>query len=184
MPQFIRAGRTGTIVITYTNTSNNDIVAPLLTISSTNPNVFFSTPDDPNDYVQAAEVLAVAPSGPAGILRPGQSGQLTLTLLSNDTVNDDAIPVQVEPDRSRARPSTGRRKRPRSSPAVSDRGLERHLDNLMAMVGTTTDSYNAALAQAATYLGDLGETTAQVSDVGTSGRSWLPRPTPRSRPRR
>ena len=34
-------------------------------------------------------------------------------------------------------------------------------------MGTTTDSYNAALAQAATYLGGLGETTAQVSDVGT-----------------
>ena len=39
----------------------------------------------------------------------------------------------------------------------------------MAMVGTTTDSYNAALAQAATYLGGLGETTAQVSDVS---RLW------------
>ena len=37
--------------------------------------------------------------------------------------------------------------------------------NLMATVGTTTDSYNAALAQAATYLSGLGETTAQVSDV-------------------
>ena len=37
------------------------------------------------------------------------------------------------------------------------------------MFGTTTDSYNAALAQAATYLGDLGETTAQVSDVS---RLW------------
>ena len=37
------------------------------------------------------------------------------------------------------------------------------------MIGSTTDSYNAALAQAATYLGGLGETTAQVSDVG---RLW------------
>ena len=55
--------------------------------------------------------------------------------------------------------------------------MERHLDNLMATVGTTTDSYNAALAQAATYLGGLGETTAQVSDVGLSGRSSSPRPT-------
>ena len=51
----------------------------------------------------------------------------------------------------------------------------------MAMVGTTTDSYNAALAQAATYLGGLGETTAQVSDVepalvvpGCPGRCRVP----------
>ena len=39
----------------------------------------------------------------------------------------------------------------------------------MATVGTTTDSYNAALAQAATYLSGLGDTTAEVSDVG---RLW------------
>ncbi len=38
--------------------------------------------------------------------------------------------------------------------------------NLLNIIGSTTNSYNAALAQAATYLGGLGETTAQVSDVG------------------
>ena len=41
--------------------------------------------------------------------------------------------------------------------------------NLLTTIGGTTDSYNAALAQAATYLSGLGETTAQVSDVG---RLW------------
>ncbi len=35
-PQIIRADRTGTVVITYTNNTANDIVAPLLSISSTN----------------------------------------------------------------------------------------------------------------------------------------------------
>ena len=89
------SGRTGTIVIDYYERDSNDMVAPLLDIQSTNTNVFFSTPDDPNDYTQAAQVLAVASSGPAGILRPGQSGQLTLTLLSDDTVDDDQIPVKV-----------------------------------------------------------------------------------------
>ncbi|HBI43673.1 MAG TPA: hypothetical protein DDY78_12610 [Planctomycetales bacterium] len=64
-PQFIRSGRTGTIVVTYTNTTNNDMVAPLLDVASTNTSVFFSTPDDPNNYTQDAQVLAVAPSGPA-----------------------------------------------------------------------------------------------------------------------
>ncbi len=82
VPQYMRSGRTGTIVISYSNTTSNDMVAPLLEASSTNANVSFSTPDDPNDYVKSAQVLAVSPSGPAGILRPGQSGQLTLTLLT------------------------------------------------------------------------------------------------------
>ena len=66
-PQYVRSGRTGTVVVTYSNETQNDIVAPVLTISSTNTEVYFSTPDNPNDYVQAAQILAVAPSGPAGI---------------------------------------------------------------------------------------------------------------------
>ena len=68
VPQYIRSGRTGTIVVSYTNYNNDDMAAPLLEISSTNPNVSFSIPDDPNDYVQSAQVLAVPSSGPAGIL--------------------------------------------------------------------------------------------------------------------
>ncbi len=168
VPQLVRVGRTGTIVVNYANTSENDIVAPLLTISSTNANVFFSTPDDPNNYVQSAEVLAVAPSGPAGILRPGQSGQLSLTLLAQDS-GHEPIPVEVaqieagqtidwSSQESTIRPST-----------ISTAAWNAIWTNLMAMVGTTTDSYNAALAQAATYLGGVGETTAQVSDVS---RLW------------
>ena len=76
VPQYVRSGRTGTIVITYTNPTDDDMVAPLLGRPSTNTHVYFSTPDDPNNYMQDAQVLAVASSGPAGILRPGQSGEL------------------------------------------------------------------------------------------------------------
>ena len=74
----IRAGRTGTVVITYTNETENDIVAPVLSITSANALVWFSTPDDPNDFVQSAELLAVAPSGPAGILRPARAARSVL----------------------------------------------------------------------------------------------------------
>ena len=76
-PEFIRPGRIGTIVVNYTNTSNNDMVAPILLVSSTNATVSFSTADDPNSYMQSTQLLAVAPNGPAGILRPGESGQPT-----------------------------------------------------------------------------------------------------------
>jgi RHS repeat-associated protein len=165
-PQYMRAGRGTAVVISYTNPTANDMVAPLLTILSTNSSTVFSTPDDPNNFVQEAQVLAVAPSGPAGILRPGQSGQLTVTVLSNDTVNNDTIPIQlyqIEPGQTInwgaqeiiLQPSTG-----------SNAAWNVIWGNLMATVGTTTDSYNAALAQAATYLREVGETTAQVSDVG------------------
>ena len=99
VPKSFASGGPGTIVINYTNTTNNDIVAPLLTISSTRCNVSFSTPDDPNNYVQSAQLLAVAPSGPAGILRPGQSGQLTLTLLTT-TPPTATVPRPGRPDRN------------------------------------------------------------------------------------
>ncbi len=168
-PQFIRAGRTGSIVVTYTNASNNDLVAPLLTISSTNTNTYFSTPDDPNNFTQLTQVLAVAPSGPAGILRPGQSAQITLTLLSNDTINGDQIPVQVDQIQTGQLIDWASQQATLKPSTVSTAAWNIMWNNLMASVGTTTDSYNAALAQAATYLGNLGESTAEVSDVG---RLW------------
>ena len=95
VPAAIRPAHSGTIVISYTNTSDNDIVAPLLEVTFTNSATTFSTPDDPNNFVSSAQLLAVAPSGPAGIVRPGQSGSLTLTMLSSDTINHDQIPIQV-----------------------------------------------------------------------------------------
>jgi hypothetical protein len=67
MPQAIHSGRTGTVVINYTNSSTNDVIAPLLNVSSTNPDVSFSTPDDTNNDEQTAQILAVAPTGPAGL---------------------------------------------------------------------------------------------------------------------
>ncbi len=54
------------IVISYTNTTDNDIVAPLLDISSTNANVFFSTPDDPNNYTQDGRGPGRGPERPGG----------------------------------------------------------------------------------------------------------------------
>ena len=182
-PEYIRSGRTATITIGYTNLNNDDMVAPLLEISSTNPYVYFSTPDDPNDYVQSAEVLAVSSYGPAGVLEgdnpgffapPGSSGFITLTLLSNDAIDGDSIPIQVseiEAGQTIDWASQEASLKPASIPTAAWNVI---YNNLLASVGTTTDSYNAALAQAATYLSGIGETTAQVSDdqVSDVGRLW------------
>ena len=167
VPQYTRPGRIATIVVTYSNPTDNDMVAPLLDIASTNSNVYFSTPDDPNNYTPEAQVLAVAPSGPAGILRPGQSGQLTLTLLSNDTGNHDQIPIQVNQIEAGQNINWASQQgllQPANIPTAAWSVI---FANLQTAIGTTSDSYNAALAQAASYLSGLGETTAQVSDVGT-----------------
>ena len=169
-PDFVRSGRTGAVVVTYTNDSNNDVVAPLLDISSTDPQVLFSTQDDPNDYVPDVQILAVAPTGPAGILRPGQRNQLNLTLLSDDTTNGDQIPIQVNPmdQLGGGEPVDWSMLKLAAQPSnIPDAAWNVIWNNVLALVGTTTGSYNAALAQAATYLASLSESTAQVSDVGT-----------------
>jgi RHS repeat-associated protein len=168
-PQYVRSGRTASLVLSYTNESNNDVAAPLLGLDSTNSNILFSTPDDPNNFVAQAEVLAIAPNGPAGILRPGQTGQLMLTLLSNDTINNDQIPVSVR--RLQAGQPNGLASQASAfqPPAIPTAPWNVLFSNFLTIVGSTTDSYNAALAQAATYLGSLGEATSEISNVG---RLW------------
>ena len=69
----------------------------------------------------------MAPSGPAGILRPGQSGQLTLTLLSNDTIDGDTIPVQVGQIEAGPDHRLGVAGDVAAAQQHPDRGLERHL---------------------------------------------------------
>jgi RHS repeat-associated protein len=169
MPQFIRSGRTGTVIVSYTNSTSNDQVAPLLSIQSTNPQVLFSTPDNPNNYVESTQVLAVASNGPAGIIRPGQTVQVILTLLSNDTINGDTIPVTATQILAHQTIDWTSRKASLRPASFPDAAWNAIFDNLLGTLGTTTDSYNAALAQAATYLSGLGETTAQVSAVN---RLW------------
>ena len=166
VPQYVRSGRTGTIVVTYTNPSNNDMVAPLLEIDSSNSDVLFSTPDNPNDFMATAQILAVAPSGPAGILRPGQSGQVMLTLQSNDNISQDQIPItvgQITPGLTTDLASQEASLKPANMPSAA---WDLVYSNLETMLGSTTDSYNAALAQAATYLGNIGESQAQLENVG------------------
>ena len=170
-PEFVRSGRTGTIVITYTNQSKNDMVAPVLDISSTNTSVLFSTPDDPNNFAQDTQVLAVAPSGPAGILRPGQSGALTLTLLSEDTLDNDAIPIEVDQLQSGQPNDLASQQAPQLQPStISTAAWNVIFGNLLTTVGTTSDSFNAALAQAATFISAASEKAPQT--LGDVNNLW------------
>ncbi len=169
VPQAIRPAHTGTIVVNYSNQTSNDIVAPLLDITSTNSHVSFSTSANPNNFVGSAQLLGVASSGPAGILRPGQSGQLSLTILSNDLIDGDNIPIQVNrlvAGQTIDWVSQQASLKPDQIPTAAWNII---FGNLLAQIGSTTTSFNAALAQAATYLGDIGGSIPQISDVG---RLW------------
>jgi RHS repeat-associated protein len=165
LPQFVRSGRTGTVVINYANNTNNDLVAPFLTVSSADPLVLFSPPGNPNDFLPEVQLLAVAPSGPAGILRPGQSGQLSLTLLNEDPTDGANLPVNVSPIPTGNTINWPRQEAGLQPSTFSAGAWNIVFNNLLAIIGSTTDSYNAALAQAATYLSGLGESTDLPSSV-------------------
>ena len=168
-PQSVRAGRTGTLVITYRNPNPFDITAPLLSIASTNGTISFSDPDDPNDFTQSLELLGIAPNGPAGILRPGQSGSLTVTLLDDDTIDGDSLPIEVGVIEAGQGIDWASQEAADKPNTFSTAAWNVVFSNAIAGLGDTSDSYSAALAQVATYLGSLGETPSQIGDVG---RLW------------
>jgi hypothetical protein len=97
VPASVRSGRTGTVIVSYTNTSDNDIVAPLLTISSTNTSVSFSTPDDLNDYVQTAQILATAAAKKETVLVLQFSGALNASAADNLGAYELAAGGPLEP---------------------------------------------------------------------------------------
>ncbi len=75
-PSAARTGRTYAFIVTYTNTGNTDLPAPLLAINSSTDTLLGLSPGALDDM--ALQVLGAAPNGPAGVLRPGQQGQVSI----------------------------------------------------------------------------------------------------------
>ncbi|HUY34489.1 MAG TPA: carboxypeptidase regulatory-like domain-containing protein, partial [Pirellulales bacterium] len=78
-PQSVRTGRTGTVVISYTNTGNNDLGAPLLTLfSPTNTAMGLGLSANDVNAQPYITLLGLAADGPLGTLRPGAANTLTV----------------------------------------------------------------------------------------------------------
>ncbi len=76
-PGAVRPGRGFTIYLNYANAGDTDLLAPMLRLSTGGVDVLSLTPDLMSPTT-TLDVLAVNPSGPAGILPPGARGQLVL----------------------------------------------------------------------------------------------------------
>src|SRR5205085_5602551 len=76
-PGFLRQGRLSSIVVEYTNTTSVDQLAPLLEIRANTPIRLAEQADFAGAFGVASGIdfLGVAPDGPAGTLRPGQTGR-------------------------------------------------------------------------------------------------------------
>ena len=165
-PSAIRPGRTGTVIVDYSNTGGSDIPAPLFVLTATNASL-----ELPGSVIPAGatlDFLGINPTGPAGVLPPGASGTAVIdftptSLMSQENsggliqfnlaeVPEDSTPIDWSSQESALQPS--------NIPASAWGAV---FANFVASVGSTTGQYVAALDADATYLSQLGESTDDVS---------------------
>ncbi len=165
-PSAIRPGRTGTVIVDYSNTGGSDIPAPLFVLTATNASL-----ELPGSVVPAGatlDFLGINPTGPAGVLPPGASGTAVVdftstSLMSSENsggliqfnlaeVPEDSTPIDWSSQESALQPSN-----------IPDSAWGAVFANFVASVGSTTGQYVAALDADATYLSQLGESTGDVS---------------------
>jgi len=156
IPSRARADRVSAMEITYTNTGNTDQVAPLLQIESPSLTPMGLAPDaldTPNNAQYTVQVMATSRNGPAGILSPGQQGDVfvyfqalnnrhaqNLFTVSTNTATDP-IPVDYSELSSSLRPS-----------GYTDSQWNAIYANFQQQVGPTSGDYVAMLARNATLL--------------------------------
>ena len=162
LPQSTTAGTAATGTVTYTNTGATDIAAPILDVSSTQALL-----EGPGDTTGSGtiEFLGTDPSGPAGILHPGASGTYSFTYIpAQPTVQGDVslsvgsaqpgATIDWASDEAALQPAT-----------VDATDWNNVYTQFEALVGTTTDSLDAALSQAATELSQVGQPTSDVATL-------------------
>src|SRR5262249_35406976 len=76
VPDSVRAGRKGKVLVEYTNIGSANIPAPLLLLTATNANL--RLPGQAEFGGADLTFFGHAPDGPAGTLRPGQRGSVEI----------------------------------------------------------------------------------------------------------
>jgi YD repeat-containing protein len=151
-PSLVSAGRDGIVTVTVTNTSNNDVLAPLLFL--TTDGATLKLPSQTGFQGATLNFLAISQTGPAGILTPGESVQVQIQFQStttNPSINfqlyqaDDSQPMDWASAKSSLQGN------------IPTGAWNAIWSNFVASVGSTVGSYHNVLANDATYLGQLGE---------------------------
>lgn len=160
-PTFIRAGESGTLTLFYENAGGSDLHAPLFEIESDNAS--FQLAGENGFVDNGIDVLGISPTGPAGILAPGDSGFITITfqqittgphvvssfsayVISADQPTDwDSLKSGLEPVNEQ------------------DDAWNQIYSNFESAVGTNVGQYGAVLDDVATTLGTEGQRTGDAS---------------------
>jgi YD repeat-containing protein len=159
LPSAVRAGSSDGVVVRWVNTGNIDAVAPLLTVSA--DHALLHLPDWPDASGTSIEFLGISSNGPAGILRPGQSGQLTIPFLASDTPGEINFTTQIADDTQAM--NWANYKSSLQPVTIPNAVWDVIYANFTGNVGDTIGSYHSVLANDATYLSQLGEYTPDVN---------------------
>ncbi len=157
-PGAIRKGNAGVVTITYGNDGEADLTAPLLVVQSTN--ALLGHPGQPALADSYLDFLGINSSGPAGVLPPGAQGRIQLPFVAQSDGNINISVTQTNRATTFDWASVKALQRPSD---VTTEAWNAIYANFLASVGTTSGDYEAALAQDATYLSQLGDYTADVS---------------------
>ncbi len=166
-PDALRQARQSSILIQYTNTSNVDQPAPLLEVVSNTRMRLEQQQVLVGDFNvdTGIDFLGIAPDGPAGILRPGQTGSQRVIFLTQPGEQGFTANFQVnvlDPGGTTAIDWSLYKSEMRS-PAVPDDAWDAIFATFLTQVGTTTGDYVRLLGDNATYLSQLGIRTPDVS---------------------
>src|SRR5262249_14742703 len=148
-PSSVRAGRGFTVTVEFTNDGDADLLAPVLHLQGDNGNLSFFS--DFRNTATALDVIAVSPTGPAGILAPGAHGRVTFYASSPSAVTITYRVAQGEfPNIAIPWTAIGTLIRP--SEITSDSDWVRLFSQIQTEFGTTWDAFLRTISQGATLL--------------------------------
>ena len=158
-PSALRPWSTGEVVVTYRNSGESNITAPLLTLNAAGANF-----DENGEYSDGTvQFLAINREGDAGVLPPGATGTFTAKFRPNPgagnidfTVNSLATGETV--DWNAIEDSS----RPENIPVET---WDVIFQNFTDEVGELAGQYEKVLAENASRLSELGEYTGDVSKL-------------------
>ncbi|MCX5951905.1 MAG: DUF6531 domain-containing protein, partial [Cyanobacteria bacterium] len=158
-PTALRPGQSGIVTVEYANAGETDIIAPLMTLTADNAALHFSEQAGVGN--SSIQFLAINQEGHAGILSPGARGSFSFTI--NPTVTNGTITFSLSEAIESETIDWSIVKTDIQPPEVSDEAWNFIWTNFIAAVGDTAGSYQKELANNATYLSQLGESTGDIS---------------------
>jgi len=162
VPGIMRPFWTREATVTYRNTGNTDIPAPLLTLSADNA-LFYS--EETGGFTESnIQFLGINSEGAAGILPPGATGTYSFKFRPKDNAvtNIDFSLNTIKPGETIDWNSLKASLKP---PEISAEAWNVIYNNFTQAVGTTTDGYQTALDENASYLSQIREATKEVTEL-------------------